>query len=76
MCSYTIVYHDGDYIPLKSDACKVHGAIFLVSFHVGNRFVAELYNLFNLNSVVSVSERTILIERPPLVGEVSVNFYL
>jgi hypothetical protein len=27
-----------------------------------------------LNSVVLVSERTILTERPPLVGEVSANF--
>jgi hypothetical protein len=28
-----------------------------------------------LNSVASVRERTIPTERPPLVGEVSANFY-
>jgi hypothetical protein len=30
--------------------------------------------LNELNSVVSLHERTILTERPPLVGEVSANF--
>jgi hypothetical protein len=54
--SVTKCYHDGDCIPLKSDACKVHGAIFLVSFHIADRFVINLYNLYNLNFLVCQGE--------------------
>jgi hypothetical protein len=71
--------HDEHIVNLKlvhlRHICKVTWNMFSARNLKFSSYLTENWLKVKLNSVVWVRERTIPIERPPLVGEVSANFY-
>jgi hypothetical protein len=69
------ILEDTNYIAFKrSVGCQVLLSFRVSPVRIANRIFSLSLMKLKLNSVAWVRERTIPTERPPLVGEVSVNF--